>query len=172
MKTLILTFIAVSMLAFASAELQQKSVFDGQMEIQVPADFKELSQDEINYEYQQSSPPDVVYASPEKEVQLSFKRFPKAISKDDLKQLLPKLTGNIKRAEGVEIIKDKIRKINGNQYGFVEYSQQDSTSSLYYQVFFTALQGELMKGSFHCPLDQKEAWTETMDEVISSIQLK
>ena len=177
MKSLILLFAVLFVLpSFARKDpqitLEEIELFKGTVKIEVPKEFKTLSDDKIKKTYEGLPTIKLVYANDDETVRIAF-------GSDELlvqEQALPKMTGIMKEWLKGRLAKNKwkgegVKVVNGIKFGYLEYILK-KPEKYYEHMFFVLYRGQMLSCSIHSPKKGYKFWKGIAEQMMASLVLK
>lgn len=175
-KTFILASLSIIVLsAFNWAiELETQSILDGKVEIKLPNDFGEMSEEIAKFKYPQNNRPTLIYTDEAAAVNVAF----------NLKQNVPTTQAGIKFLHNsfVQSMESSypsaewkgkgIKTINGKKVGYIELITPAMDTKVYNLVFFTDLDGKLLLCTFNCTMELMNEWKSSAKEIMNSLKIK
>lgn len=140
-------------------------------EILLPSDFKQMDKNTITLKYpNEGGRPNEVYTNGNSSVNFAFTHTAKKATTNDIKKHAAELIKILKQ-RGLTILSQSQEKINGKDFLIVEFNSKALNGTLYNKMFFAALEGRLLIGSFNCTSAKEGQWKKKGYEIIQSIKL-
>jgi hypothetical protein len=164
---------SIPVLSFSQAKLQKKNFIDNKVELLVPADFKPMAQDLVDFKYQNSiNKPSFVLTNKDVDVNIAF-------------QLQEKVSGPVPleayKKHQLEILKksmpdaewkgDSIVTINGRKVGYFKVITPALNERIYNYFFFTNLDDKVLLISFNCVESLLPKWENIAEQIVGSLKI-
>ena len=161
----------ILLMSFTSVKLVTKYIFDNQVSIKVPSDFKKMTKQEMHRNFPRSNAPSAVFYDKTNGVYITFvlQQNKKATQKDieKYKDYYVELNDYFGKCDNSGFFTNKDKK-----FGFISVDGlKMKQKPVYLTMSFTDVAGMILECRFYCPADQKEQWQTTAEEVIKSFTI-
>jgi hypothetical protein len=171
MKTLLI--IISTLFAFSFIDLEKRTLVDNRVEILVPKDFKEMSQDLINIKYPGKNRPKLILTDDGGTTNLAFSLLENPadstlieVYKDAIK------TSYKNKFPTATWIAEGVTRVNGKKVGFLKLIADAQDQRIFNYLFFTDSEGKLLLGTFNCVEKNMKTWQPMAEQIISSLKVK
>jgi hypothetical protein len=145
-------------MSFSSVKLVTKYIFDNQVAIKVPSDFKKMTKQEMLRNFPRTDAPSAVFVDKTSSVYITFvlQQNKKATQKDieKYKDYYVELNDYFGKCDNSGFFKN-----NNKKFGFISVDGlKMKQKPIYLTMSFTDVAGMILECRFYCPADQKEQW--------------
>jgi hypothetical protein len=108
-----------------TVQMYPEIVLSNKVEIFLPPDFVKMNTEEVTKTYPDPKRrPDIIFKSPEGNVNISFQHTQKKVSMSEMPEILEQLTARYKSNPTIEFINSRIEYINEKGYAVFEFVSQ------------------------------------------------
>lgn len=153
-------------------EFEQQGFWDNKLCLYIPKDFADMPEHlrAVKYPYQQR--PQIIKSDETGAINITLSKVEQDLQDQWVKELTAGMKATIKRAnpasvfytEGVEMVGEK-------QVGYFDFKSPALDGFLYHLMFFLALEGKMVMGTFCCPFAEYEEWREIAFQVMRTVSV-
>ena len=171
MKSTVSFFLGICLVYFQTNELETKSLFDGQVKILIPKNFKLMTKEWMKIKYAENSLRKYVFTDTTGGVNVAVVHSDMKASQNDIQTHMANFKNNFKiQYPNGEWIAGGIISINGRIAGFQEVITPTITdTNMHSLMFFTDMDGKLLLISFSCPQDEFLNWKTSAYQIRDSL---
>ncbi len=172
---MVLKFFIASLLGtfLFQSELEKRTLLDDKIELLVPKNWKQMSEENIKIKYPGARPPKYVLSDVTGGISLAFNHTDSRATQEQIETYKNVLKSSLTSAyPEAEWIADSVKVINGKKVGFCKVITNTQSGKIYNQMFFTDLDGKLLICSFNVVENKMNDWKSTADEIMNSLTVK
>ena len=128
-------------------ELVNITLFDGKVKIDMPEDFKLMTEEVAKLKYPSEQRPQIIYTNKESTVNVAFSSSNQEFIESDLSKLSEYYKDTL--LKGIDIEQNEIRTINGNKILFISFISDAPDTKIYNLLGSTVLDGKLFILNFN-----------------------
>jgi hypothetical protein len=161
----------VILMSFSNVKLVTKYIFDNQVSIKVPSNFKAMTKQEMFRNFPRANAPSAVFVDKTNSVYITFvlQQNKKATQKDieKYKDYYVELNDYFGKCDNSGFFEN-----NNKKFGYISVDGlKMKQKPIYLAMSFTDVAGMILECKFYCPADQKEQWKDTAKEIIKSFTI-
>ncbi|GAB6088109.1 hypothetical protein [Alkaliphilus crotonatoxidans] len=149
----------------------ERDFFQEKLFLYLPEDFEEMdkAQREIKYPAQQR--PQIIKTDETGSVNITLNPIDEDLDEDGVKELTKGMKNIIKRVNPANVFySDGVERVGEKNIGFFEFKSPALDEFIYNIMFFFALEGKLVMGTFSCRYAAYEDWRDIAFQIIKSIR--
>lgn len=147
--------------------MKYTSLEDYKYRVLVPADFKELSAEEIKKDYGTTEAPELVYSDDNNTVNIAFSAPNGALANSQVKEYLDTMKTIL--STGMDVISTSTYEADGHTIGVIKLISELEGQKIYNQMAFFSYENKLTIITFNCKDGVRAEWEKVGDEIIKSI---
>ena len=178
-RSILLFVFAVLFLPLVAQKMAKVKLYDGRIKMKIPADWIEMSVEDIIMRYPSIRNPVASYTSLDRLSDFNAKVSATRWIDEDKELALQFFKASIYDLfDKVTVIGEGIKEINGREFIYFEFEsylrggQASSAERKYSYILYYLEKGNTMVFSFRCPTRQKKEWYDTAHEMMESIRIK
>jgi hypothetical protein len=173
MKKVLLSFLLYALVAAASAqEMQKAELYDKKVEIMVPAEFQQMSNEDIQKRFTRGTPPDIVFADKKGSPSISASLKDAPANQEKIAAYVDAIEKSIKTPmPQAETIEKGTNIINGKIVGYIAIITPAVNGDIYNYMFFTDLNNKLLVLNFSCMKRLLSEWSDSVKKISSSLKI-
>ncbi len=148
-------------------ELVNITLFDGKVKIDMPEDFKLMTEEVAKLKYPSEQRPQIIYTNKESTVNVAFSSSNQEFIESDLSKLSEYYKDTL--LKGIDIEQNEIRTINGNKILFISFISDAPDTKIYNLLGSTVLDGKLFILNFNSTIEELDKWKPIGQKIINSI---
>lgn len=174
MKSILLLLFIAPFSLWAQIKLENKSFLDDKLQLTVPADFKPISEEMLNFKYpSQKQRPDVILTDENAEVNIVMMILRQHLTSDKVGEFKEFQMSLLKRSRpDAKWLQNGVKTINGKQVGYFQFITKAIDQNVFNYYFFTDIDGKILFLSFNCIEKLLPKWQETAETIVSSLKIK
>lgn len=143
------------------------SLEDYKYRVLVPADFKELSAEEIKKDYGTTEAPELVYSDNDNTVNIAFSAPNGTLADNQIKEYLDTMKTIL--STGMDVISTNTYTADDHTIGVIKLVSELEGQKIYNQMAFFSYENKLTIITFNCKDGVRAEWEKVGDEIIKSI---
>lgn len=153
-------------------KLEKRTLLENKIEILVPKDFREMSQEHINLKYPTQNRPKYILTNEATTTNLAFNIMENRADSSmiDLYRGVFK-AAFLKKFPDAKQVSDGAQQINGKKVGFLQLITTGKDQPIYNYIFFTDMEGKLLLGTFNCVEKDMPQWLPVSEEIVRSLKI-
>jgi len=167
---LLIIFPAIS---FAQSDFHKITFLEDTVEINVPIEFREMSDEMFKFKYGISTKPTLILSDKAAEVNLisnftNIKISEKmivAFKDNQIKQLS-------KKNKSLKILDSGVKIVNGKKVSYCKFETDAIDQKTFNYYFFVVHKNKVLMFTFDCVNKSKSRWEKIADEMVMSVRLK
>lgn len=160
-------------LFYAPVELQKRSLLEGKVEILVPVEFTEMSEEMLNVKYRGQNKPTYVLSDSDGTVNLAFNLTNNKANENLIASYQASLKSSLASGHPMATWKgDGIKSVNDKKVGYFKLITQASDQKVYNYIFIANVEGKLLIGTFNCIEKLMPEWEALAEKIVSSLRVK
>lgn len=158
----------------AQVKLEKKTFLDNKIELMVPADFKPMTEEMLNFKYPNTHQrPNLVLTDENAEVNIVISLIPQPITPGQIGAFKDFQMGSLKKMRpDAKWLEDGVKTINGKSVGYFKFISNAVDQTVFNYYVFTDMDGKVLLLSFNCTEKQLPKWKETAETIVSSLKVK
>ncbi|WP_426671632.1 hypothetical protein ACPPVU_10375 [Mucilaginibacter sp. McL0603] len=160
--------------SFGQGNLETRKLFDGKVELMVPAEFKPMTVEVMDQKYPNSGQqPDVVLTDDNAEVNIVASRTKQLLQASQMEAYKDFMIASLKKSHpDAQWLDSGVKTINGKRVGYFKMLSNAADQKVFVYYFFTDMDGRALIMTFNCTEKLLPAWKETADNIVSSLKVK
>ncbi len=170
--------IASSFIAFAQNTplTQKKELFDKNLTVMLPADFKQMTATEVAERYDATNPPNYVFRGTESSINLAFSNSYQNAPQDGpaMQELLNVMKSTLEEAyPAMHWVEHATTSVNGKLVGRLEFkSLTPDNKMVYNMIYLMGVGGQLVIINFNCECAVTDPWAKAGKQILAGITVK
>ncbi|MGM0713285.1 hypothetical protein [Brevibacillus parabrevis] len=151
---------------------EQQAFWDNKVCLPIPKDFVDMPEHlrSLKYPYQQR--PQIIKSDESGSINFTLSRIDQDLQDQWVKQLTAGMKAAIKKANPANVFyTDGVEAVGEKQIGYFEFKSPALDGFLYHLMFFLALEGKMVMGTFACPYAEYEDWREIAFQVMRTVSV-
>lgn len=153
-------------------EFVEESFFEQKITMWIPKDFTDmpLQMSKLKYPYEQR--PQIIKTDETGATNITLSQIDQDMQDDEewVKELTDGMKGMIKRANPSHVFyTDGLEEVNGKPVGYFNFKSAALDGYIYHVMFFFALEGKIMMGTFSCIYQDYTDWHDVALQMIRTI---
>jgi hypothetical protein len=159
---------------FSQVKLETRNLFDGKVELMVPAEFKPMTVEVTGQKYPNpDQQPDVVLTDDNAEVNIVISRTKQLLQASQMEQYKDFMMASLKKSHpDAQWLDNGVKTINGKLVGYFKMMSNAIDQKVFVYYFFTDMDGRALIMTFNCTAKLLPTWKETADSIVSSLRVK
>ncbi|MGG4144652.1 hypothetical protein ABEW34_16180 [Paenibacillus algorifonticola] len=146
--------------------------FDERLSVHLPSQFTDMDEQSRKAKYPYEERPEIIKANADGSIAFTLKVVDENLSDPWVDELTNGMKGMVKRANPANVFyTTEVEEINGKRIGFFDFKSSALDGYLYTIMFFLALDGQAVIGSFTCPYSLYADWREIAYQMLQSIRV-
>ena len=170
----LLALILIPVCSFGQIKLEQKvSLANNKVEILVPKNLANMSEEMWALKYQKRARPVLVLTDADGEVNLVADLTPQPAAENQMAAFKDFQMAQLKKSRpDLVFLGDGVKTVNGKKVGYFKFLSQAIDQKVFNYYFFTVVDGKVLLFSFNCIEKLKAAWEKTAEEMVESLKAK
>lgn len=156
--------------SFVYLDFVEKSFYQNRISISVPANFIELSENQVLQKYSASNKPDFVLADNGEELNIALKVPGAEVPKEEIEDFGSFMEQQFKSSPGISRITSRLEKINNLDCYVLEFSSMAIDGSIHNLMYLTSIDGELLTISINSKSQYWEKWKGVTTKIVASVK--
>ena len=157
----------------APVELQKRTILNGKVEILVPTEFKEMSEEMLNIKYRGQNKPTYVLSDSDGTVNVAFNLTNNKASENLIVSYQTALKSSLAAAKpGTIWISDGMKTVNDKKVGYFKLITDAADQKVYNYIFIANVDGKLLIATFNCIEKLMPEWESVAENIVGSLKIK
>ncbi len=157
----------------STALAESASLFDGRLQLEAPAEFTSLTDEEIDSAFGRGAfRPQAVFVSPTQKTKLSVTWTEAELGPDEVDAIRQSLSAGLDDRPGLEWLQNRMVKVDQKDWFQLVYRLDDEESPERDEMWGTSLDGKLLVLALSCPDGVGDKRGREMRQVIDSLKLQ
>lgn len=151
---------------------EQFLLADGIIRIMLPKDFEPMSQEIARKKYPSEHRPEIIMTNETGTINLMFQYMEGEVTDATVQIFRNQVFGMMKRVNpGIKEQEVGTINLSGKTVAYVEFSNPVMNGKLYNLMFYLAVNGQPLMGSFNCQTKEMKYWRTVAFEMVQSIEI-
>lgn len=151
---------------------EQFLLADGVIRIMLPKDFEPMSQEIARKKYPSEHRPEIIMTNETGTINLMFQYMEGEVTDATVQIFRNQVFGMMKRVNpGIKEQEVGTINLSGKTVAYVEFSNPVMNGKLYNLMFYLAVNGQPLMGSFNCQTKEMKYWRTVAFEMVQSIEI-
>lgn len=156
-----------------TVELENRSILSDKIDIILPVEFGEMSEEVIQTKYPAGDYPTLVYTNDECNVNVVFNHTDNECEEEDIEEYFNVLKENIQNTSRIEEwYSDGVENQNGMKIAKMEFISPAVDTDIYNLMYLVSLDDRLLICSFNSTVELKDEWMPIAEKIMGSITKK
>jgi len=156
-----------------SISLESQSLFNDKISIQIPSNFKKMSEEETAKVSVIPENTLVIYTNEDGTINILFTYASDELTEEDIPELEKEVINNLDQIHpSAKLLHNEIVKINEKTVDIIEIETPGENADIYLLMAFTDVDGKLFSIHISLPKDQMEEWQSIGYQIIYSLEVK
>jgi hypothetical protein len=157
---------------FGQANLETRKLFEGKVELMVPAEFKPVTVEMMDKKYP-GKQPDLVLSDDNAEVNIVASRTNQLLQSSQMEAYKDFMIASLKKSHpDAQWLDNGVKTINGKRVGYFKMLSNVADQKIFVYYFFTDMDGRALIMTFNCTEKLLPAWKQAADNIVSSLKVK
>ncbi len=157
----------------STLELEKRKILNDKIEILIPREFEEMSEDMMKLKYPSERRPTLIYTDKTGGINVAFNYTTNRASQQQMDSFKESFVSTFKNLyPSAEWKGTGVKEINGRKVGYLELINPAIDTKIYNLMFFTDLDGRLLLCTFNCVDEKQKEWAESANQIMNSLTLK
>lgn len=153
-------------------KLEEKSFFDGQVKLKIPAELAVLSAEKTRLKYPSASQPDLILTTRDELFNITFKHSRLSLDEAAVEQFKDRMITVIQKKQSrVSWQETGVKQINGRKIGFCNFTVPALDTNVFNMMFFGELNRRVLIGNMNCPVARMDYWKPIVNQLVESIKI-
>jgi|LakMenE18May11ns_1017448.scaffolds.fasta_scaffold9863010_1 hypothetical protein len=166
-------FILFPIICVAQKDFQKISFLEDKVEINVPTELTEMSDEMFEFKYNMKMRPSLVLSDNRAEINLisnvtyipSNENKIEAFKDNQIAELS-------KKRKDIKIIESGVKKVDGKNVAYCKFQTEAIDQKVFNYYFFVLFEKNILMFTFNCIEKVRPEWEKIADEIIMSIKIK
>lgn len=151
---------------------EQFLLADGAIRVMLPKDFEPMSQEIARKKYPSEHRPKIIMTNETGTINLMFQYMEGEVTDATVEIFRNQVFGMMKRVNpGIKEREVGIINLSGKTVAYVEFSNPVMDGKVYNLMFYLAVNGQPLMGSFNCQTKEMKYWRTVAFEMVQSIEI-
>ena len=158
---------------WAEIKLIQKSLLNDMIQIKVPDNFNQMSEDLLNIKYPSSQRPTFVLSDETGGINVAFNHTTNNANQNVIEAYKDNFVKTFKNIYPSAKWKSSgVKEVNGKKIGYLELVTPAIDTKIYNLIFFTDCNGKLLLCTFNCTQKSIKKWSHIAMQIMESLKIK
>lgn len=151
---------------------EPRTLAEGMVTMMVPKDFKPMDLEQAKMKYPSEHRPEVILSDGTGTVNLMFNFMEGKVEDEGIEVFRNQVFGMMQRVNpGIKKQQLGTEEVSGKQIAYAEFSNPAMDGKLYNLMFYLAVEGRPLMGSFNCRTKDMKYWRKAAFEMMQSIRI-
>jgi hypothetical protein len=150
----------------------EKSIWDGQVTIKLPAELEILSPEKARLKYPSVGRPELIFATRDGLVNIAFKHFRIPLDETEVEPFKDRMIAAIQKKQSrVGWQENGVKQVNGKKIGFLHFIIPALDANIYNLMFWGELNHRAFIGTINCPAARMEYWKPIATGLVETVKI-